>query len=60
MPGFARKEIVREGEVGVYHCVARCVRRAFLRGVDPYSGADYSHRKALGNPAKTFSDRLPS
>ena len=47
MPGFARKEIVREGEVGVYHCVARCVRRAFLCGVDPYSGADYSHRKVL-------------
>ena len=30
MAGCARSEIVRCGEVGVYHCWARCVRRAFL------------------------------
>ena len=46
MPGYARREIVREGEVGIYHCVARCVRRAFLCGHDPVSGKDYEHRKA--------------
>lgn len=45
MPGYARKEIVREGEVGIYHCVSRCVRRAFLCGQDPVSGNDYEHRK---------------
>ena len=28
MPSHARKEIVADGEVGVYHCVNRCVRRA--------------------------------
>ena len=45
MPGAARRVIVAEGEVGVYHCMARCVRRAFLCGKDRLSGKDYSHRK---------------
>ena len=45
MPAYARGQIVVEDQVGVYHCIARCVRRAFLCGVDPYTGQDYSHRK---------------
>ena len=45
MPACARSQIVVEDEVGVYHCIARCVRRAFLCGVDPYTGQDFSHRK---------------
>ena len=45
MPTYARRQIVVEDTVGVYHCIARCVRRAFLCGVDPYKGKDYSHRK---------------
>ncbi len=45
MPTYARRQIVVEDEVGVYHCIARCVRRAFLCGVDPYTGQDFSHRK---------------
>jgi hypothetical protein len=28
-----------------YHVVGRCVRRAWLWGVDEYTGKDYSHRK---------------
>jgi REP element-mobilizing transposase RayT len=45
MPAFARRDIVNDAQVGVYHCIARCVRRAFLCGVDPYAGRDYNHRK---------------
>ena len=45
MPACARGQIVVEDQVGVYHCIARCVRRAFLCGTDPYTGKDYSHRK---------------
>src|ERR1039458_555745 len=45
MPTYARGQIVVEDMVGVYHCIARCVRPAFLCGIDPYTGQDYSHRK---------------
>ena len=45
MPAYPRSQIVSADEVGVYHCVARCVRRAFLCGLDVESGHDYEHRK---------------
>jgi hypothetical protein len=45
MPTYARRQIVVEDTVGVYHCIARCVRRAILCDIDPYTGKDYSHRK---------------
>ncbi len=45
MPTYARRNIVLEDTVGVYHCIARCIRRAFLCGVDTVTGQDYDHRK---------------
>src|SRR6202171_2025246 len=41
MPTYARGQIVVEDMVGVYHCIARCVRRAFLCGIDPYTRQDH-------------------
>ena len=40
-----RHEIVADDELGIYHCISRCVRRAFLCGVDPVTGINHDHRK---------------
>ena len=45
MPSYPRSQIVAAGEVGLYHCVTRCVRRALLCGHDAASGKSFEHRK---------------
>ena len=44
--GLPRSAYVIDGEVGVYHCFTRCVRRSFLCGFDTVTRRDYSHRKS--------------
>ena len=45
LSGFQVQDIVATDEVGVYHCISRCVRRAFLCGEDAYSGRNCEHRR---------------
>ncbi len=47
MARMPRKELIDETEIGVFHCINRCVRRAFLCGTDPLTGKCFDHRKVL-------------
>lgn len=42
---YARAQLIDTLNAGTYHCISRCVRRAFLCGRDAFSGRDLSHRK---------------
>ena len=41
----ARHALIAPGAAGRFHCVQRCVRRAFLCGHDRYIGQSFDHRK---------------
>ena len=40
-----RRDIFSPGEVSVFHCIQRTVRRAWLCGVDALSGKSFEHRR---------------
>lgn len=42
---YPRSQLVDAENPGIYHCVSRCVRQAFLCGRDRLSGRNFDHRK---------------
>ena len=41
----ARSQLVDPSSPGYYHCVSRCVRRAWLCGLDQFTGQSFEHQR---------------
>jgi len=46
----ARCEQISPTDTPYYHCIAHCVRRAFLCGEDAFSGQSFEHEIIKGHP----------
>ena len=44
---YLRRNLIEPGLGRSSHCISRCVRRAWLRGIDSYSGKSLEHRKPI-------------
>jgi hypothetical protein len=42
---YARSILIPKGSPGTFHCISRCVRRAFLCGEDRLTGRSFEHRR---------------
>ncbi len=53
----ARKQKISLVDTPYYHCVSRCVRRAYLCGEDKLTGQSYEHRSAwVADKLQALSD----
>ncbi|MBB1308087.1 MULTISPECIES: transposase [Pseudoalteromonas] len=42
---IARKRQISLSDTRYYHCISRCVRKAYLCGIDKHTGQSYEHRR---------------
>lgn len=56
--GLARKRQISLSDTRYYHCVSRCVRRAFLCGKDKLTGKSYEHHRGWVEERLLFLEQV--